>query len=570
MHGFEILLEGVIILVSAIAVVYVFHRLNAGPVLGYLAAGILIGPHALKLVSHVESIQTLAEFGVVFLLFIVGLELSFRRLATMRTEVFGIGSAQVLLTAGLVGGALMLLGLAWNAALVIGFGVALSSTAVVLQILGERGEMSGRLGRISFSILLLQDLAIIPLLAVVPLLGEQAEGAPTQWKAVAIAVGTAAAALAVIMLVGRYLLTPLFRAVAGMHREELFFAITLLAVLGTATATQAVGLSLTLGAFLAGLMLAETEFRHQIEVTIRPFEGLLLGLFFMTIGMTIDLRFALAHWWQVTALLIGLVAIKAAVIAGLCYVIKLPLGTAIRTGLVLAQASEFAFVLVSIAAREKIVPADVQQMVLSVASASMAITPLLAALGLRIARRMERVTRIGLAALEQENLDLQKHVVLTGYGRFGQMIARLLDANRIPYVALDMDAAQVALFKTKGVPIHFGDATRPEMLWGVGIDRASAIVLTTARDPAGETRLVELLRRRLPELRIIARARDAHHAAALKAAGATEAVPDALASSLHLAQSVIRTFGLPEMDMNTLLAEYGENDGPPREEKKAA
>lgn len=557
MHGYEVLLEWVIILVAAIAVVYLFHRLRAGPVLGYLAAGLLIGPHGFRLVSHLEAIQTLAEFGVVFLMFIVGLELSFRRLASLRTEVFGLGSAQVLLTAALVGAALAALGVAWKAAAVVGFGVALSSTAVVLQLLSERGEMSGRLGRISFSILLLQDLAIIPLLAVVPLLGDAGQGT-TDWRSLGIAVGTAAAALVVILLVGRYLLTPLFRAIAGMHREELFFAITLLSVLGTATATQAVGLSLTLGAFLAGLMLAETEFRHQIEVTIRPFEGLLLGVFFMSIGMAINLGFALANWWQVAALLAGLVAIKAAVIIGLCLAIRIPVTVAIRTGLVLAQASEFAFVLVSIAAREKIVPVEIQQMVLAVASLSMAITPLLAILGVWLAGRFERVTRIGLAALEAENIDLKKHVVLAGYGRFGQMIARLLDANRIPYVALDMDAAQVAQFKAQGVPIHFGDATRPEILWGVGIDRASAIVLTTAKDPAAQSRLVNLLRRRLPEIKIVARARDAQHAAALLGAGADEAVPDALASSLHLAQSVIRTFGLPEVDMNQLLSEYGE------------
>ncbi|HEY7608546.1 MAG TPA: monovalent cation:proton antiporter-2 (CPA2) family protein [Alphaproteobacteria bacterium] len=559
MHGFELLFEGVIILVAAVAVVYLFQRIKAGPVLGYLAAGLLIGPHAFRLVVHIEAIQTLAEFGVVFLLFIVGLELSFRRLASMRTEVFGLGSAQVLLTAALVGAAVALIGVSWQAAVIIGFGVALSSTAVVLQILSERGELSGRLGRISFSILLLQDLAIIPLLAIVPLLGHGGQGA-TDLREVAIAAAKAVAALAVILVVGRYLLTPLFRAVAGMHREELFFAITLLAVLGTATATQAVGLSLTLGAFLAGLMLAETEFRHQIEVTIRPFQGLLLGLFFMSIGMTVDLGFAVAHWWQVLLLLAGLVTIKAAVIAGLCYAIKMPAAVALRTGLVLAQASEFAFVLIAIAAREKIVPVEVQQMVLAVASLSMAATPLLAALGLWIAGRLERVTRIGLAALEQENIDLKKHVVLAGYGRFGQMIARLLDANRIPYVALDMDAQQVAAFKAKGVPIHFGDATRPEILWGVGIDRASAIVLTTASDPAGQTRLVGLLRRRLPDLKIVARARDAQHAAALTAAGATAAVPDALASSLHLAQSVIRSFGLPEVDLNQLLSEYGQKE----------
>jgi CPA2 family monovalent cation:H+ antiporter-2 len=559
MNGFDLLVEGVIILVAAVAVVYLFQRLKAGPVLGYLAAGILIGPHAFRLVAHVEAIQTLAEFGVVFLLFVVGLELSFRRLASMRTEVFGLGSAQVLLTAALVGAGVAVVGVSWKAAAVIGFGVALSSTAVVLQILAERGELSGRMGRISFSILLLQDLAIIPLLAVVPLLGDGGSGT-TEWQAVAIAAGKAVAALAVILAVGRYLLTPLFRAVAGMHREELFFAITLLAVLGTATATQAVGLSLTLGAFLAGLMLAETEFRHQIEVTIKPFQGLLLGLFFMTIGMTVDLKFAVANWWQVLALLAGLIAIKAAVIGGLCYAIKMPATVALRTGLVLAQASEFAFVLIAIAAREKIVPVEVQQMVLAVASLSMAATPFLVMLGIWIAARIERVSRIGLAALEQENIDLQKHVVLAGYGRFGHMIARLLDANRIPYVALDMDAQQVAALKAKGIPIHFGDATRPEILWGVGIDRASAIVLTTARDPAGETRLVGLLRRRLPELKIVARARDAQHAAALKAAGATEAVPDALASSLHLAQSVIKSFGLPETDLQQLMSEYGQKD----------
>ncbi len=559
MHGFELLAEGVIILVAAIAVVYAFQRIKAGPVMGYLAAGVLIGPHALRLVAHLEAIQTLAEFGVVFLLFIVGLELSFRRLAGMRTEVFGLGSAQVLLTAALVGAAVAVIGVSWKAAAVIGFGVALSSTAVVLQILSDRGELSGRLGRISFSILLLQDLAIIPLLAIVPLLGDGGQGA-TEWSAVGIAAGKAVAALIVILLVGRYLLTPLFRAIAEMHREELFFAITLLAVLGTATATQAVGLSLTLGAFLAGLMLAETEFRHQIEVTIKPFQGLLLGLFFMTIGMSVDLRYALANWWQVLLLLLGLVVIKGAVIAGLCYAIKMPAAVAMRTGLVLAQASEFAFVLIAIAAREKIVPVEVQQMVLAVASLSMAATPLLAMLGVWLAGRMQRVTRIGLAALEQENIDLQKHVVLAGFGRFGQMIARLLDANRIPYVALDLDAQQVAGFKAKGIPIHFGDATRPEILWGVGIDRARAIVLTTARDPGTETRLVNLLRRRLPELTIIARARDAQHAAALAAAGATEAVPDALASSLHLAQSVVRSFGLPEIDLNQLLSEYGEKD----------
>jgi CPA2 family monovalent cation:H+ antiporter-2 len=559
MHDFGLLRDGVIILIAAIAIVYVFHRLKAGPVLGYLAAGVLIGPYALGLISHREAVATLGELGVVFLLFIVGLELSFRRLAALRTEVFGLGSAQVFLTAALVTLALLALGLGWKAALVIGFGVAMSSTAVVLQILGERGEMASRTGRTAFSILLLQDLAIIPLLAVVPLLGD-ASREETDWAVLGLAFGKAAAALAVILIVGRYLLQPLFRAVAGMRRAELFFGITLLVVLGTAWATEAVGLSLTLGAFLAGLMLAETEFRHQIEVELRPFEGLLLGLFFVTIGMTIDLGFALRHWWQAALLLLGLVAIKAAVIVALCRLIGLPLPVAVRTGLLLAQASEFAFVLIAIATREKIVPAPVQQMVLAVASLSMAATPFLLLLGRALADRLETSARIGLAALEQEHIDLRDHVVIAGFGRFGQMIARLLDANRQPYVGLDLNANRIGKLKQAGVPVSYGDAQRPEILWGVGIDRARAIVITAHDDAAGEVRLVRQLRERLPNLVIVARARDGLHANALKAAGATAAVEDALASSLHLAQSVMRNVGLPEGDLNEMLLEYGERE----------
>ncbi len=559
MHDFGPLGDSVIILIAAIAIVYVFHRLKVSPVLGYLAAGVLIGPYALSLISHREAVATLGELGVVFLLFIVGLELSFRRLAAMRTEVFGLGSAQVFITAGLAMLGLIGLGVGWKAALVIGFGIAMSSTAVVLQVLSDRGEMSSRMGRTAFSILLLQDLAIIPLLAIAPLLGDASQER-TDWAKLALAFGTAAAALAVILLVGRYVLQPLFRAVAGMRRPELFVGITLLVVLGTAWATETVGLSLTLGAFLAGLMLAETEFRHQIEVELRPFEGLLLGLFFVTIGMTIDLGFALRNWWQVALLLLGLIAIKATVITLICRIINLPLAVALRTGLLLAQASEFAFVLVAIAAREKIVPAEIRQMVLAVASLSMAATPFLVIAGRALAEKLEKSAKIGLAALEQEHLDLGEHVVIAGFGRFGQMIARLLNANRIPYVALDLNAARVGKLKQSGVPVSYGDAQRPEILWGVGIDRAQAIVITAHDDAAGEVRLVRQLRERLPNLVIVARARDGLHANALKAAGATAAVQDALASSLHLAQSVMRSVGLPEGDLNAMVLEYGERE----------
>jgi CPA2 family monovalent cation:H+ antiporter-2 len=556
MHDFDYFRDGVVILVAAVALVWIFHRLKASPVLGYLAAGLLIGPSVLGLVKNVSVIQHLAEFGVVFLLFLVGLELSFRRLASMRTEVFGLGTAQVLVTALLAAIALIAVGLGMRPALVVGFAVAMSSTAIVLQVLGE-SQSAGRLGRTAFSILLLQDLAIIPLLAVVPLLGGGAGGA-TDLGAVGLAVAKAAGAVGAILLIGRFLLTPVFRAVAGIGRHELFVAISLLIVLGTAAATEAVGLSLTLGAFLAGLMLAETEFRHQIEVDIKPFEGLLLGLFFVSIGMSIDAGFALAHWWQVLALLAALIVLKAGVIYALCRLIAMPAPLAIRAGLLLAQASEFAFVLIGIAARESVVSEDVRQMTLAVASLSMALTPFLALLGQRLALRLERATRIGLAALEQENIDLQQHVVIGGHGRFGQMVSRILADHKIDYVALDLNAAHVAAEKARGTPIHFADARRPEILWGVGIDRARAIVLTVGDDPAGTTRIVRHLRQHLPDLLVLVRARDGDGAKALREAGATEAVPDALASSLHLAQTVTRHFGLPAQDLSRLIEEYGD------------
>ena len=447
------------------------------------------------------------------------------------------------------------------AAIIIGSCLALSSTAIVLQVLGE-SQQAGRLGRTAFSILLLQDLAIIPLLAVVPLLGD-APGGTTDLGAVGLAVAKAVGAVGALLLIGRFLLTPVFRAVAGIGRHELFVAISLLIVLGTAAATEAVGLSLTLGAFLAGLMLAETEFRHQIEVDIKPFEGLLLGLFFVSIGMSIDAAFALAHWWQVLALLAGLVLLKAGVIVALCRLIRMPLPLAIRAGLLLAQASEFAFVLIGIAFREKVVSKEVEQMTLAVASLSMALTPFLAQFGAWLAQRIERQTRIGLAALEQENLDLEQHVIVAGHGRFGQMVARILADHKIDYVALDLNAQHVAEEKARGTPIHFADARRPEILWGVGVDRARAIVLTVGDDPAGTIRLVRHLRQHLPDILILVRARDAATAAELKVAGATEAVPDALASSLHLAQTVTRHFGLPAEDLARLIEEYGGRRGSP-------
>ncbi len=556
MEHLSFLVDILVLLSAAVVFVYLSRRLRTSPVLGYLVAGILVGPQVFGLIDTVEDKRPLAELGVVFLLFSIGLELSFRRLASMRVEVFGLGSAQVLVTGTVLTGILWALGVNLTAAAVIGFGISLSSTAMVLQVLSERGELSSRMGRTAFSILLLQDIAIVPLLALLPLLGG-AQGGATDWTAVGISVATAVGALAAILLVGRYLLQPLFKAVAGLRTQEVFIAIILLSVLGTAWATEQVGLSMTLGAFLAGLMLAETEFRHQIEVDIRPFQGLLMGLFFMTIGMSLELKFVGEHILAVVGLTAALLVLKAAIIFALVrWLMGLTTTLSLRVGLILAQGGEFALVLVAVAVRDDLVPNSVSQLMLAVVTLSMAATPFLAILGRWLGTRLERSMAIGLAALEQENLDLVDHVVIAGFGRSGQTIARIAETHRIPYVVLDLNPARVEEGRSRGLPIFYGDASRPELLWGVGIDRARAFVSSIDEDPAKVTQLVGLLHRRLPEIKILVRARDATHAAALQRAGAEAAVPDVLVSSLHLARSMVTAFDLPPTDMADLIAEF--------------
>ncbi len=557
MHELHFLRDVLILLAASVAMVFVFKRLKTSPVLGYLVAGVIIGPFGLEFIGETDGLQGLAELGIVFLLFSIGLELSFRRLATLRREVFGLGTAQVLLTGGIIGGIVWALGVPLAAAIVIGAGMALSSTAIVLQLLAERGELSTRMGRSAFSILLLQDLAIVPLLAMIPLLDKGA--ASTNWSEAGIDILKAAGAVAAIVVIGRYLIRPLFRAVASLKTHEAFIGLTLLAILGAGVATEAVGLSLTMGAFLAGLMMAETEFRHQIEVDIRPFQGLLMGLFFITIGMTIDIKFALGHWWQVLALVLLLIVLKATVIAVLARLITgLPLALAVHTGLVLAQGGEFALVLISVAADDAIIAGTASQVVVTVVSLSMFATPFLAVLGRYLARRLERTSAVGLAAIEAENIDLKDHVIIAGYGRFGEVIGRLLDRNKIPFVAFDNNPATVAAARERGLPVYFGDAAQYDLLWGLGIDRAQAIVFTVREDTRKVVEVVARIHDRLPEVAILARARDYQHAKDLERAGAESAVPDTFASSLHLAQSLMGRFGLPSDDLPRLLQEYNE------------
>ncbi|MBP2312446.1 monovalent cation:proton antiporter-2 (CPA2) family protein [Azospirillum soli] len=541
--------EVLIILLAAVAVVPLFQRLRSSPVLGYLVAGMLIGPHGLGVVGNLESATFLAHFGVVFLLFAIGLELSVERLRVMRRTVFGLGTLQVVVTMAGAWAVGRLFGLSSPAALIAAGGVALSSTAVVLQILIERNELTARHGRVSFAVLLLQDLAVVPLLVLVPLLGTYEANIAT---AMGLAAVKAVVALVGIMVLGRKVLSPLLRTVASARSPELFTGVTLLIVLGVGWLTERAGLSMALGAFLAGLVIAETEFRHQVEADIEPFRGILLALFFMTVGMTIDLRLILNEAVSVAGLLALVVVGKALVLAVLCRAFGQAPGQSLQVALGLAQGGEFAFVLFDQAAGLDVLPREVAQLLMVVIALSMAATPFLAAAGRRLAHQMTAAPQAELQRIEGETADLDQHVLIAGFGRVGQTLGRLLEANRIPYVALDLEPKRVSEGRQRNLPVYFGDAARPDVLKAAGGARARAAVVTLDHPQAAE-RAVRSLRRLRPDMPIIVRARDGSHRETLEKAGATMVVPEAVEASLQLGGTLLRGIGKPADEVSYVL-----------------
>ncbi|MEX2408677.1 MAG: monovalent cation:proton antiporter-2 (CPA2) family protein [Rhodovibrionaceae bacterium] len=546
--------EVVVFLVAAGIVLPIMQRLRINPILGYLTVGAAIGPFGLGLlvpefpwlryavIADIEGVRALAELGVIFLLFMIGLELSFDRLWRMKRLVFGLGGAQVALCGLAIGG----LAWAWGndpaSSILLGACLALSSTAIVMQLLIDRRQLGAPVGRASFAILLFQDLAVVPILFLLGVLGGEAEGGMTVFLAVALA--KAVGAVAVILLLGRLVVRPVFRLVSAAHSRELFMAVTLLAVVGTAAATGAAGLSMALGAFLAGLLLAETEYRHQIEVDLEPFKGLLLGLFFMSVGMGIDLRAVGDQLGWVLLAVAGLVVLKSVITIGLALAFGLPRATAVETGLLLAQGGEFAFLVVGIATTLEVMPGDLAQFILIVVGLTMMATPPGAVLARRAGSWLagREASKPGNGGLE-ELAETQGHVIIAGYGRVGGLLGEILDQEQIPSVSLDLDAEAVARHCKAGAPVYYGDATRPEILRRAGAERALALVLTMDSSEAA-SRAARAARRHWPDLQVYARARDAAHARILLEAGADLAIPENLEVSLQMAEEVLQGLGV--------------------------
>jgi CPA2 family monovalent cation:H+ antiporter-2 len=534
-----------ILLASGVAAVVLCRILRLPAMVGYLVTGLALGPHALGLVADREAIHTLAEFGVVFLMFSIGLEFSLPKLVAMRRVVFGLGLAQVAASVAIVVGAALAAGASWQTGLALGGIAAMSSTAIVSRLLTERGELDGAHGREVIGVLLLQDLAVVPLLVVIPALGQQPE---VLGVAVAAALGKAALALILVVALGPRLMRAWLGVVARRRSNELFVLNVLLVTLLLAFLTDLAGLSMVLGAFLAGMLISETEYRFQVEEDIKPFRDVLLGLFFVTVGMMLDLRLVFAQFALVAALFALLVVGKFALIALLSRAFGAAPGTALRVGLALAQGGEFGFVLLPLAGAAGVVPEPLLQALLAAMILSMLATPLLIGASDRIAMRLTRsewMTRsLELHRIAARSIEVEKHVIILGYGRNGQRMARLLDAEGVRYVALDLDPERVREAAAAGDTVVFADSSRREALVAAGIMRAAAVAFTFA-DVAAALRVLTHVRALNASVPVIVRARDEADLERLTAAGATEVVPEAFESGVMLASHTMVLAGVP-------------------------
>jgi glutathione-regulated potassium-efflux system ancillary protein KefC/glutathione-regulated potassium-efflux system protein KefB len=554
-----------ILLAAAVIAVPLARWLRMGPVLGYLAAGLVIGPGVLGLITDVEAIQHFAEFGVVLLLFLIGLELQPTRLWALRRAVFGVGSAQVLLVTTLLGGLALLLGQGFGAAFVIGFGLALASTPLVLQTLVERGHLKAQHGRAAFGILLFQDIAVLPVLAVLPMLAVTAPGAGTTAAAGGaggsawLEVGKLAGVFALLIGGGRLLLRPALRLVARTRVPEAFTAAALLTVIGTALLVNLVGLSMALGAFLAGVMLADSEFRHQLEADIEPFKGLLLGLFFIAVGMGANVGLLGSAPLQVLLVTVAMLTIKVLSQAALGALAGLGRAASWQLGLALATGGEFAFVLFGIASRERLLPQATADLLVLAVTLSMVAGPLLAAawdagLGRLLAPEQAQPFDEIDAGTERDN-----RVIVAGFGRFGQIVARVLATRGIPFTALDANQTQVDFVRSFGSQVYYGDASRLDLLRSAGTGRAEVFVLAID-DVEASVRTAELLAEHFPKVEVFARARNRQHAFRLMDAGVRHVMRETYLSSLETTRDVLEALGYSPAAADSTVRRFREHD----------
>jgi len=555
MHTAPDLIYLLVLLVAIVVAVSVFQRLGLGIVLGYLAAGIAVGPWGIGFIHDLDMMQTLGEFGVIFLLFMIGIEMKPSRLWLMRDVVFGLGATQVFVMGALMTGLAFMVGLSFQIAFIVGFAFSLSSTAMGLQTLSEQGELHSRFGRTAFSILLFEDLAAIPLLSLVALfaakqVGVEGEAGLTALKMVGVLVG--------VIIGGRYLLRPLLRFVAKSKSSEAFSAVTVLLILFTAWIMTFAGLPMALGAFLAGVLMSESEYRHQIQVDMLPFKSFLLGFFFMTVGMMIDFSLLWDYTTVVLAIVCGLIVFKIIFIWGLCRLTFLSHRDALKVGLLLSQGGEFAFIIFQMASGYGLMAPELANIFILSVALSMFFSPFIFRLGSLIKLHDGRLAfdsprEKALSALTAETtLPSTPHILIAGFGRVGQTIARMLTEQGVSYTALDMEPDRVAEGRKAGFSVYYGDSSRLDVLKAIGAERAQFAVLTLDRTSVIE-KTVQILRAHFPSLHIYARARNQMESHVLQAKGATMAIPETIESSLQLGRVVLSALHVPSKDIDALI-----------------
>ncbi|RHX94786.1 potassium transporter Kef [Leptospira yasudae] len=553
MQDHNLLITLIVFLSAAVISVPLFKRLGLGSVVGYLIGGTIIGPWGIGLITDVESILHLSEFGVVLLLFLIGLELKPQRLWILRRPVFGLGGLQVVLTSLVFFAALSFLGLENSQAIVISISISLSSTAFALQVLGEKNELNTAHGRTSFAILLFQDLAVIPIMAILPFLGEAHTAHTSQGsvKPILIAIGTISA----VILAGRFLARPLFRLVASTGNHEIFTALSLLIVVGLSLLMDQVGLSMALGSFLGGVILADSEYRHELESNLEPFKGLLLGLFFLAVGMSINLGEVLKDPLLVIAFALGLMFLKAAILYLLGRISKHSEESSLNLAATISQGGEFAFVILGVGVSLSILPRDRADLVIAVVTLSMGLTPVLGIVKDKVAELLFKKD----SELEEDEIEEQNRVIIAGFGRFGQIIARMLFVHRIGFTALEHNPDQVNVARKFGYKIYYGDAAKLSLLRSAGAEHADLFILAI-QDIDVSVKVAELVKKHFPNLTIIARARNREHVFKLMELGIKIIRRDTFASALELAGETLSKLGFLDSEVEQKIRKFRAHD----------
>jgi len=549
--GSDILSQILILLAGSVAVLSLVRRFALPPILGYLVVGMVLGPNALGLASNAEAVLLLAEFGVVFLVFTLGLEFSLARMVAMKAEVLGVGGLQMLLTTLAFGGAAWAYGVEPAVAVVLGGALAMSSTAIVIRQLGEQLEVNRTHSRLAVGILLFQDLAFAPFLALATALGTATDVLNPAW--LLGMVGRAIVALLLVLLLGRWLLRPLFREIARHRSSETFTLTVLFVALGAAWSTHALGLSMALGGFLAGMLLSETEFRHQTEAVIKPFQDILLGLFFVSVGMLLDLRLLLLQLPLVLAMLAALLLLKAVIIFVVVRQFVPNARKALRTGIVVCMGGEFGFALLTLLLKGHMIEPELVQALLTTIALSMFVGPFLVRYNSRIAdfvlrRPTGTPSEIALETAATRELARREHVIICGFGRVGQNLARVLEKQGFEFIAIDLDLFRVRDARQAGDPVVYGDASEPEVLRALGVEHASVIVVSF-EGPDTSQRVVRAVRRLRSDVPVLVRTEDDSKLEALLAAGATEVVPEIFETSLSLVSHVLLFLNVPAGDV---------------------